>query len=62
MSYQKIIVDDPRPRVRRITLNRPDQRNPLSNELRAELFDALEVADIDPEVIHNLVSSDFRSG
>jgi enoyl-CoA hydratase/carnithine racemase len=34
MSYQKIIVDDPRPFVRRITLNRPEKRNPLSNELR----------------------------
>ena len=50
MSEQKIIVDDPRPQVRRITLNRPDKRNPLSNELRAELFAALEAADVDPDV------------
>ena len=50
MEYQKIIVDEPRPRVRRITLNRPEKRNPLSNELRTELFHALEQADLDPEV------------
>ena len=50
MSYAKIIVDDPRPLVRRITLNRPDKRNPLSNELRSELFDALQKADVDSDV------------
>lgn len=50
MSYQKIIVDEPRPMVRRITLNRPDKRNPLSNELRGEMFDALEKADQDPDI------------
>ncbi|MDZ7669755.1 MAG: enoyl-CoA hydratase-related protein [Gammaproteobacteria bacterium] len=50
MAYARIIVDDPRPYVRRITLNRPEKRNPLSNELRGELFDALEAADQDPEV------------
>ena len=50
MAYATIIVDDPRPYVRRITLNRPEKRNPLSNELRRELFEALEAADRDPEV------------
>ncbi|MBK80193.1 MAG: enoyl-CoA hydratase [Gammaproteobacteria bacterium] len=50
MAYATIIVDDPRPYVRRITLNRPEKRNPLSNELRGELFDALEAADQEPEV------------
>ena len=50
MNYQKIIVDDPRPQLRRITLNRPDKRNPLSNELRSELFNALEAADQDESV------------
>ena len=43
-EYQKIIVDEPRPMVRRITLNRPEKRNALSNELRTELFAALEAA------------------
>jgi enoyl-CoA hydratase len=50
MDYQKIIVDDPLPRVRRITLNRPEKRNPLSNELRTELFHALETADQDAAI------------
>ena len=50
MDYQKIIVDEPRPQVRRITLNRPEKRNPLSNELRTELFHALEAGDVDEAV------------
>ena len=50
MEYKKIIVDKPRDMVQRITLNRPEKRNPLSNELRGELFHALETGDQDPEV------------
>lgn len=50
MSETLILVDEPRPRVRRITLNRPEKRNPLSNALRAQMFAALEAADRDPEV------------
>ncbi|NKC01177.1 MAG: enoyl-CoA hydratase [Pseudomonadales bacterium] len=50
MDYQKIIVDNPGPHLKRITLNRPEKRNPLSNELRTELFHALETGDQDPEV------------
>ncbi|MFW6094071.1 MAG: enoyl-CoA hydratase-related protein [Pseudomonadota bacterium] len=49
-DYGTILVDEPRPRVRRLTLNRPEKRNALSNELRGELFAALEAADCDPEV------------
>ena len=49
MPYQHILVDEPRPRVRRITLNRPEKRNALNNLLRAEIFDALEAADRDPD-------------
>lgn len=50
MSENLVIVDDPRPGVRRLTLNRPDKRNPLSNALRSELFAALEAADTDESV------------
>jgi len=50
MDYKKIIVDEPRPKVLRITLNRPHKRNPLSNEVRRELFHALETADQNPAV------------
>ena len=50
MDYQKIVVDNPGPHLKRITLNRPEKRNPLSNELRTELFHALETGDEDPDV------------
>jgi enoyl-CoA hydratase len=46
-AYRLIAVDTPRPLVRRITLNRPEKRNALSNELRTELFDVLRAADRD---------------
>ena len=45
-----LLVDDPAPHVRRLTLNRPEKRNALSNALRGELFAALEAADQDPGV------------
>jgi enoyl-CoA hydratase len=49
-DYQYIALDEPLERVRRITLNRPEKRNALSNALRAELFAALEAADRDEAV------------
>jgi enoyl-CoA hydratase len=45
-----LLADDPAPHVRRLTLNRPEKRNALSNALRGEIFAALEAADSDPEV------------
>jgi enoyl-CoA hydratase len=45
-----LLVDDPAPRVRRLTLNRPEKRNAISNALRTALFDALHEADRDPAV------------
>jgi enoyl-CoA hydratase len=45
-----VLTDDPRPFVRRLTLNRPEKRNALSNALRGQLFAALEAADCDPDV------------
>ncbi len=50
MAYELILVEQPRPHICRITLNRPDKRNPLSNALRGELFDALEHADRDSDI------------
>jgi len=49
-SYEAIIVDDPAPLVRRITLNRPEKRNALNYTLRGELIKALQTADRDPDV------------
>jgi enoyl-CoA hydratase len=46
----ELLIDDPRPDVRRLTLNRPDKRNALSNTLRAAIFEALEAADRDDAV------------
>jgi enoyl-CoA hydratase len=46
-GYKYILTDEPAEGVRRITLNRPEKRNALSNALRGELFDALETADRD---------------
>lgn len=45
-----LLVDDPAPHVRRLTLNRPQKRNALSNELRGEIFKALEAGDSDPDI------------
>jgi enoyl-CoA hydratase len=51
MSAQPLVlVDEPTAHVRRLTLNRPDKRNALSNRLRAELFEALHAGDADLDV------------
>ena len=50
MTAPLLLLDDPAPHVRRLTLNRPEKRNALSNALRGEIFAALEAADSDPEV------------
>ncbi len=49
-AYAYLLIDDPAPGVRRITLNRPEKRNALCNPLRGELFGALEAADRDAAV------------
>jgi len=45
-----LLIDDPAPMVRRLTLNRPEKRNAISNALRAEVFEALDAADADDAV------------
>ena len=45
-----LLLDDPLPGVRRLTLNRPEKRNALSNELRGAILDALKAADADAAV------------
>jgi enoyl-CoA hydratase len=50
MTEPLILSDSPAPAVRRLTLNRPDKRNALSNALRGQLHEALEAADRDDAV------------
>jgi enoyl-CoA hydratase len=50
-----IRVDRPAPFVQRVTLNRPEKRNAISNALRAELLDALRASDGDDEVRVSIV-------
>src|SRR3954467_11441180 len=45
-----VLIDDPAPHVRRITLNRPEKRNALNHALRGGILNALREADADPEV------------
>ena len=45
MSDDVLIIDEPLPRVRRFTLNRPEKRNALNDALRGALFDALREGD-----------------
>ncbi len=47
---ENLLVDDPRPGVRRLTLNRPEKRNALDNALRTALFEALRASDVDDAV------------
>jgi enoyl-CoA hydratase len=55
MSYTVILVDDPAPGVRRITLNRPEKRNALNYALRGEIIAALQEADADRNVKVSIV-------
>jgi enoyl-CoA hydratase/carnithine racemase len=50
MTESFVVVDEPRSHVRRITLNRPEKRNAMSNKLRGELFDELRRGDQDFDV------------
>ena len=50
LSSEPVLVDDPAPHVRRVTLNRPEKRNALNHALRGGILRALEEADADPDV------------
>jgi enoyl-CoA hydratase/carnithine racemase len=45
-----LLVDEPAPGVRRLTLNRPDQLNALSRELATQLIAELRRVNVEPEV------------
>lgn len=50
MSDSTILIDEPVPHIRRITLNRPEKRNALNARLRREILAALRENDDDQEV------------
>ncbi|MFP8872266.1 MAG: enoyl-CoA hydratase/isomerase family protein, partial [Myxococcota bacterium] len=50
MSNDAVLIDEPIPGVRRITLNRPEKRNALNHDMRGGILDGLEEADQDPSV------------
>ncbi|MDZ7784679.1 MAG: enoyl-CoA hydratase-related protein [Halioglobus sp.] len=50
MENDVVLIDNPAPQVRRITLNRPEKRNALNHALRGAIVDALREADQDPDV------------
>jgi len=50
MSSDVVLIDEPVPQVRRITMNRPEKRNALNHPLRGGILRALQEADADPSV------------
>src|SRR3954451_23874967 len=49
-EYTVVLIDEPAPHVRRITMNRPDKRNALNHALRGDVLHALYTGDADPDV------------
>ena len=45
-----LLIDDPIPGVRRLTMNRPEKRNSLIHPLRGAILKALQDADTDPDI------------
>jgi len=50
MTSDVILVDEPAPRVRRITMNRPEKRNSLTHPLRGAILETLRANDQDHDV------------
>ena len=50
MTEPVVLVDDPAPYIRRITLNRPEKRNALNGVLRRAILDTLRANELDDDV------------
>ncbi len=61
MSTEPVLIDEPAPHVRRVTLNRPEKRNALNHDLRGGILRALEEGDADPEVHVQIVRGAGKS-
>lgn len=55
MNDNIVLIDNPRPNVRRITMNRPEKRNSLIHPLRGAVLEALTEADQDDDVKVSIV-------
>jgi len=49
-SETEVLIDEPAPRVRRFTLNRPEKRNALNDAIRGQLFDGLRAGDSSKDI------------
>lgn len=56
MEDDELLVNEPSPRVRLLTLNRPERRNALSTQLLTRIADAFERADADDAVLAVVVT------
>jgi enoyl-CoA hydratase len=50
MTADILLIDEPSPGIRRLTMNRPEKRNALNNDLRGAILARLQEADADPSV------------
>ena len=60
-----LLIDNPLPGVRRLTMNRPEKRNSLIHPLRGAILEALQEADMDPDVKVSIIRGagpSFSSG
>jgi enoyl-CoA hydratase len=60
-DHQWVLIDEPRPGVRRITFNRADKRNSLIHPLRGAILQSLRDADDDPDVRVSILRGDGPS-
>jgi enoyl-CoA hydratase len=61
MEYTVVLIDNPAPYVRRVTLNRPEKRNALNSVLRHEIVAAVREGETDPGVRVTIIAANGPS-
>jgi enoyl-CoA hydratase len=61
MEYTVVLIDNPAPHVRRVTLNRPEKRNALNSVLRQEIITAVREGETDPDVRVTVIAANGPS-